>query len=75
MEKTWSMSYHTIGDKHEATASIVLLWSFLEGRDLWHGLFTIVCGASRGDYKILVRMDGRHSNEGAQVQQVDAAFT
>ena len=36
---TWAISYKAIQDKHKATANLLLLWSFLDNRDLWHGLF------------------------------------
>ncbi|ORY02205.1 hypothetical protein BCR34DRAFT_493307 [Clohesyomyces aquaticus] len=40
---TWAISYQAIRDKHEATANLLLLWSFLDNRDLWHGLFAAAC--------------------------------
>lgn len=36
---TWAMSYQAIRSKHEPTANLLLLWSFLDNKDLWHGLF------------------------------------
>ncbi|KAH7372236.1 hypothetical protein BKA66DRAFT_423213 [Pyrenochaeta sp. MPI-SDFR-AT-0127] len=36
---TWAISYQAIRSKHEATANLLLLWSFLDNKDLWHGLF------------------------------------
>jgi tetratricopeptide (TPR) repeat protein len=43
---TWAISYQAIREKHEATANLLLLWSFLDNKDLWHGLFAAACGAS-----------------------------
>ncbi|KAF2181783.1 hypothetical protein K469DRAFT_541438, partial [Zopfia rhizophila CBS 207.26] len=34
--------YKAIQDKHKATVDPLLLWSFLDNRDLWYGLFTAV---------------------------------
>jgi tetratricopeptide (TPR) repeat protein len=36
---TWAISYQAIREKHEATANLLLLWSFLDNKDLWYGLF------------------------------------
>jgi hypothetical protein len=43
---TWAISYQAIRDKHEATANLLLLWSFLDNKDLWHGLFAAACASS-----------------------------
>ena len=43
---TWAISYQKIRDKHEATANLLLLWSFLDNKDLWHGLFAAGCEKS-----------------------------
>jgi tetratricopeptide (TPR) repeat protein len=43
---TWAISYQAIRDKHEHTANLLLLWSFLDNKDLWHGLFAAACEAS-----------------------------
>ncbi|KAH7126726.1 hypothetical protein B0J11DRAFT_284076 [Dendryphion nanum] len=45
---TWAISYRAIRNKHEATANLLLLWSFLDNKDLWHGLFAAACQASTG---------------------------
>ncbi|ENH98684.1 hypothetical protein COCC4DRAFT_54853 [Bipolaris maydis ATCC 48331] len=39
---TWAVSYQAIRNKHEATANLLLLWSFLDNKDLWHGLFAAI---------------------------------
>jgi tetratricopeptide (TPR) repeat protein len=46
---TWEISYQAIRKKHEQTANLLLLWSFLDNKDLWHGLFT---GACEGEYSV-----------------------
>jgi tetratricopeptide (TPR) repeat protein len=38
---TWGISYKMIREKHEDTANLLLLWSFLDNKDLWHDLFAI----------------------------------
>lgn len=43
---TWATSYQSIRDKHESTANLLLLWSYLDNKDLWHGLFAAACEAS-----------------------------
>jgi hypothetical protein len=43
---TWAISYKAIRDRHKATANLLLLWSFLDNRDMWHGLFTAAYRAS-----------------------------
>jgi tetratricopeptide (TPR) repeat protein len=40
---TWAISYQKIRDKHEATANLLLLWSYLDHKDFWHGLFAAAC--------------------------------
>jgi tetratricopeptide (TPR) repeat protein len=36
---TWTISYQTIREQHEDTTNLLLLWSFLNNKDLWYGLF------------------------------------
>jgi tetratricopeptide (TPR) repeat protein len=43
---TWAISYNAIRDKHKTTANLLLLWSFLDNKDLWHGLFAEAFKAS-----------------------------
>jgi hypothetical protein len=43
---TWTISYQAIRDRHEHTANLLLLWSFLDNKDLWHGFFAAACAAS-----------------------------
>ena len=38
---TWVISYNAIREKHEGIANLLLLWSFLDNKDLWYGLFTM----------------------------------
>jgi hypothetical protein len=38
---TWGISYKMIREKHEDTANLLLLWSFLDNKDLWHDLFAL----------------------------------
>ncbi|KAJ4323146.1 hypothetical protein N0V94_002032 [Neodidymelliopsis sp. IMI 364377] len=40
---TWAISYQAIRNQHEHTANLLLLWSFLDNKDLWHGLFATAC--------------------------------
>ncbi|RYN54782.1 hypothetical protein AA0117_g13318 [Alternaria alternata] len=43
---TWAISYQAIRERHEHTANLLLLWSFLDNKDLWHGLFATGCSRS-----------------------------
>ncbi|KAF1966045.1 hypothetical protein BU23DRAFT_334294, partial [Bimuria novae-zelandiae CBS 107.79] len=43
---TWAISYQAIRNKHESTANLLLLWSFLDNRDLWYDLLATACKAS-----------------------------
>jgi len=43
---TWAISYQAVIDKDETAAHLLLLWSFLDNKDLWHGLFAAACAAS-----------------------------
>jgi hypothetical protein len=40
---TWAISYQAIRNKDEATANLLLLWSYLDNKDLWFGLFAAAC--------------------------------
>ncbi|KAI9666161.1 MAG: hypothetical protein M1821_004096 [Bathelium mastoideum] len=40
---TWSISYNAIRKKNEAAANLLLLWSYLDNKDLWHGMFAAAC--------------------------------
>ncbi|KAF1362124.1 FabD/lysophospholipase-like protein [Lizonia empirigonia] len=50
---TWAISYQAIRDKHEHTANLLLLWSFLNNKGLWHRLFAAACKASADAAEIL----------------------
>jgi tetratricopeptide (TPR) repeat protein len=43
---TWAISYQAIYEKHEYTAKLLLLWSFLDNKNLWYGLFKEACSYS-----------------------------
>jgi tetratricopeptide (TPR) repeat protein len=43
---TWAISYQAIRERHEHTANLLLLWSFLDNKDLWHDLFATACADS-----------------------------
>jgi hypothetical protein len=55
---TWAISYQAIRDKHEATANLLLLWSFLDNKDLWHSLFATACGKSAIAMRMLSKWIG-----------------
>jgi tetratricopeptide (TPR) repeat protein len=55
---TWAISYHAIRDKDKATANLLLLWSFLDNKDLWHGLFAPACSYSAVAAKMLWKWIG-----------------
>ena len=50
---TWAASYQAIQNKHESTANLLLLWSFLDNKDLWYGLLAAACKASTVVAKML----------------------
>jgi tetratricopeptide (TPR) repeat protein len=54
----WAISYQAIQEKHEATANLLLLWSFLDNKDLWYGLFAAGCAASPVAARMLSRWIG-----------------
>ena len=37
----WTISYNAVQEKNQAAAKLLLLWAFLDNKDLWYGLFTI----------------------------------
>jgi tetratricopeptide (TPR) repeat protein len=43
---TWAISFSAIQEMNEAAANLLLLWAFLDNKDLWYGLFTAACSAS-----------------------------
>lgn len=43
---TWTISYNEIRKRDYCTANLLLLWSLLDNKDLWHGLFAAACNAS-----------------------------
>ncbi|EOA90522.1 uncharacterized protein SETTUDRAFT_146424 [Exserohilum turcica Et28A] len=44
--RAWVASYHAICERNKNTANLLLLWSFLDNKDLWHGLFAEACAKS-----------------------------
>jgi tetratricopeptide (TPR) repeat protein len=59
---TWAMSYHTIRDKHEATANLLLLWSVLSNKGLRYELFAAACKASETALAMLSEWIGEIAN-------------
>ena len=55
---TWAISYKAVREKHEATANLLLLWSFLDNKDLWHGMFAAACQNSNVAAKMLAKWIG-----------------
>ncbi|USP73984.1 FabD/lysophospholipase-like protein [Curvularia clavata] len=43
---TWIISYQAVLAKYESAAHLLLLWSFLDNKDLWHDLFATACEGS-----------------------------
>ena len=43
---TWTISYNAVQEKNQAAANLLLLWAFLDNRDLWYGLFAAACSVS-----------------------------
>ncbi|KAK4981907.1 hypothetical protein LTR66_009615 [Elasticomyces elasticus] len=40
---TWTISYDAVRKKNEHAANLLLLWSLLDNKDLWHGLLAEAC--------------------------------
>ncbi|KAH3913970.1 hypothetical protein HBH56_096710 [Parastagonospora nodorum] len=59
---TWAISYQAIRQKHEVTANLLLLWSFLDNKDLWYGLFAMGCMQSPVAARMLSRYIGEISS-------------
>jgi tetratricopeptide (TPR) repeat protein len=43
---TWAISYNAIRERHVPAANLLLLWAFLDSKDLWYGLFAAAYSAS-----------------------------
>jgi tetratricopeptide (TPR) repeat protein len=59
---TWIISYVAICEKHEATANLLLLWSYLDNKDLWYELFEAACQASETARTMLFETIGDIAN-------------
>jgi tetratricopeptide (TPR) repeat protein len=55
---TWTISYHAIREKHEHTANLLLLWSFLDNKDFWYGLFATACKRSNTIFQMVSKWIG-----------------
>jgi tetratricopeptide (TPR) repeat protein len=44
---TWAISYNAIRERHVPAANLLLLWAFLDRKDLWYNLFAAACSASK----------------------------
>lgn len=55
---TWAISYKAVLDKDKVAADPLLLWSFLDNKDLWHGLFAAACAASSVAQSMLLKCIG-----------------
>jgi tetratricopeptide (TPR) repeat protein len=56
---TWTISYHAIREKHEQTANLLLLWSFLDSKDFWYDLLATGCKKDDTIAKMLSRWIGK----------------
>lgn len=56
---TWVLSYNAIQNKDKNAANLLLLWAFLDHRDLWDGLFAAACKASTFTAKRLSKWIGK----------------
>src|ERR1700761_6801695 len=59
---TWAISYDAIRKKDEAIANLLLLWSFMNNKDLWQGLFARACQNNRAVEKRLSDWIGQLAN-------------
>ncbi|TAQ87275.1 hypothetical protein B7494_g4384 [Chlorociboria aeruginascens] len=44
--KTWVISFDAIRKANVAVANLLLLWAFLDSKDLWYGVFATACSKS-----------------------------
>jgi tetratricopeptide (TPR) repeat protein len=44
---TWAISYSAIRERHVPAANLLLLWAFLDSKDLWYSLFAAACSNSK----------------------------
>ncbi|PQE09025.1 Kinesin light chain protein [Rutstroemia sp. NJR-2017a BBW] len=63
---TWTISYETIRETNKAAANLLLLWAFLDCKDLWYGLFTTACEASETVTSSLLEWIGGIANDELQ---------
>jgi tetratricopeptide (TPR) repeat protein len=63
---TWTISYYAIREKNEDTANLLLLWSFLDNKDLWYGLFARACKYDWRAAKMLTKWIGKVANSEIQ---------
>jgi tetratricopeptide (TPR) repeat protein len=61
---TWTISYNAIQAKNKAASNMLLLWAWLDNKDLWYGLFAIACKESTGATQLLSKwLEDIASNE------------
>jgi tetratricopeptide (TPR) repeat protein len=63
---TWTISYQAIREKNEDTANLLLLWSFLDNKDLWYGLFAEACKIDWRAAQMLTKWIGKVANSEIQ---------
>jgi tetratricopeptide (TPR) repeat protein len=59
---TWTISYNAVRNKHETAANLLLLWSFLDNKDLWFDMFSRACERSWIVARMLVQWIGDIAN-------------
>jgi tetratricopeptide (TPR) repeat protein len=55
---TWTISYEAIREEHTGAANLLLLWSMLDNKDLWYGMFAAACERSAEIVKELSQLIG-----------------
>ena len=50
---TWALSYNAIRERHVPAANLLLLWAFLDNKDVWYGLFAKASSSSKTTATVL----------------------
>lgn len=56
--RTWRASFRSLSDKDEYAANLLLLWTFIDANDLWHGLLQETADRVAGAPKWLCHLAG-----------------
>jgi tetratricopeptide (TPR) repeat protein len=66
---TWAISFNTIREKSKNTANLLLLWSFLDNKDMWFDMFAGASNRERASADMLSRWIGDIASSEVQFTQ------